>query len=274
MFRTLLTTLLVIVVLVVLMRLLEKYMVFHPTKYPEGFWHPESFGLKVEDSNFQTADGVSLHGWYLRHEKPIATLLWFHGNAGNISDRLDNIARLVTLPVNIFIFDYRGYGRSMGTPSETGFYRDASAAYDFLIKEKAAAPHALIFFGRSLGGAVAVDLATKRPCAGVVLESTFTSTREMAKRLLPYLPVSILMQTEFDSLRKIREAKAPLLFIHGRSDKTVPFEFGRRLYAAAREPKQFYEIAAADHNDTYMVGGAAYIAQLRAFVEKCVVTEP
>jgi len=264
--KFLLTLVLLFVVFLLLIRTFENRIVFVPFKYPQGYWHPEAFGLELADCTFEAADGVTLHGWYLQQDSAAATLLWCHGNAGNISDRLDNMARLAKLPLNIFIFDYRGYGKSQGSPNEQGVYLDAVAAYDYLTGEKGVNPSGLFIFGRSLGGAVAVDLAAKRDCAGLILESTFSSGTDMARSMFGFIPVHLVTQIKFDSISKIRNIHVPILFLHGTRDRTVPFKLGKKLFEAANEPKEFYEIAGADHNDTYVVGGQAYFERFRKFV--------
>lgn len=266
--KYLIALVLLVAAFALLLRFMENHFVFFPTKYPEGYWQPEVFGLEAEDCYFTTADGVRLHGWFVAKEDAIATLLWCHGNAGNITHRLDNLAKLHELPVNVFIFDYRGYGRSDGEPSEQGVYLDARAAYDFLVENRGIAPETIVLFGRSLGGAVAVDLAVERRCAGLILESTFTSARDMARAAFGPLPVHWIMKTDFNCVAKIRRYRGPLLMLHGTADRTVPLRLGGRLYQAANPPKEFYEIPGADHNDTYLVGGKAYFEKLRAFVEE------
>jgi hypothetical protein len=254
--------------IIFLLRLFENQFIYFPVKYPGGYWQPETFGVQVEDCYFNAADGVRLHGWLATHEKPIATLLWCTGNAGNISHRLDNLARLVKLPINVFIFGYRGYGRSEGSPNENGVYLDALAAYDYLASRPDIDRNKIVLFGRSLGGSVAVDLATKRPCAGLILESTFTSAQDMAKSSFGFIPVHLFIKTKFDSINKINRLHVPLLLIHGSQDRTVSIRLGKKLFAAANEPKEFYEIAGADHNDTYIVGGQAYFNRLLDFLRK------
>lgn len=251
-------------VLFLLVRRFERYMVFHPSVYPAGFWRADAFGIAPEDCTFRTSDELTLHGWFIRNDQAIATFLWCHGNAGNLSDRLDNLARLAQLPFNIFIFDYRGYGKSEGTPSEEGLYLDAEAAYHFLLDEKAISPDKLILFGRSLGGAVAIDLATKHAVAGVIVESTFTTISDMARHLFPYLP-TVVLKTKFESQSKVSRINAPILILHGSDDKTVPALLGRDLFEAASDPKEFHEIAGAGHNDTYVVGGDRYFQRLLRF---------
>jgi len=251
-------------------RLLEDKFIYFPYKYPEGFWHPERFGLQLEECWFRAADGERLHGWYLHNDDTEATLLWCHGNAGNISDRLDNLAKLANLPVSVVVFDYRGYGKSEGSPDEAGIYLDARAAYDYLVLERGVDPEALIVFGRSLGGAVAVDLVMDRRAAGLVLESTFTSAKEMTRAMFGWLPIGLVIKSRFDSRDKIQRVSLPKLFIHGNADQVVPFKLGRRLFEAAPPPKQFYEIDGAGHNDTYVVGGKPYFQTLMAFIRDAI----
>ncbi len=251
-----------------LLRLFENQFIYFPEKYPVGYWQPEAFGVQVEDCYFNTADGVRLHGWLVAHENPIATLLWCTGNAGNISHRLDNLARLTSLPINVFIFGYRGYGKSEGRPNENGVYLDALAAYDYLTSRPDIERNKIVLFGRSLGGAVAVELATRRPCSGLILECTFTSARDIAKSSFGFIPVHLFLKTKFDSIKKITRLHVPLLVIHGGQDRTVPIRLGKKLFEAANEPKEFYEISGADHNDTYVVGGAAYFNKLLEFIRE------
>ncbi|MFQ5753142.1 MAG: alpha/beta hydrolase [bacterium] len=268
--KYLLTLLIIIVLFILFIRLIENKFIYFPFKYPRGYWQPEAFGLQVEDCYFKTADGLRLHGWFVSHENALATLIWCHGNAGNITDRLDNLAKFAKLPLNIFIFDYRGYGKSAGSPDEKGIYLDAEAAYDYLISKKNMDSKKIILFGRSLGGAVAVDLATRRTCAGLILESTFTSANDMAKSAFGFIPVYLIIKTKLNSIAKIPHIQVPLLVFHGTRDRTVPIRFGRKLFHAAPEPKEFYEIQGADHNDTYLVGGQSYFDKLLEFIQQTV----
>ena len=238
--------------------------IFYPDDYLIA--DPGDWGMPFEDIYFSTADGLTLNGWFVPGEKEM-TWLWFPGNAGNISYRLDNLRLLHhRLSLNIFIFDYRGYGRSQGRPSEEGTYLDAEAALDYLRSRRDIDPDAIIFFGRSLGSAIAVNLATKHKCLGLILESPPTSLVGMMKRLFPSLPPEEL-PIKYDSLSKIKRISVPLLILHGDCDEVVPFFMGRKLYEAANEPKQFYTIENAGHNDTYMVGGEGYFRALQDFIE-------
>ncbi len=252
----------------------ERQIIYHPYKYPEGNWSSVSTTIFKEDVHFMAGDGVKLHGWYVPSTKAKATLLWFHGNAGNITHRLDNIEMLRPLNLNIFIFDYRGYGKSEGAPDEKGIYSDSQAAYDWLVKDKNILPDQIILFGRSLGGICAVEVASKNPAAGIILESAFPSAQRMADKIFPILPLGWAIKSRFDAISKVRNLELPKLFIHGTRDEIVPYEMGRELFSAAAEPKTFYDIPAAGHNDTFLVGGADYFNALGQFVKNVVSSGP
>ena len=248
----------------------ERKLIYHPTLYPQGYWEPGAMGVSVEDVDFQAEDGVELHGWYVQSLEARATLLWFHGNAGNITHRLQNIKLLEPLKLNIFIFDYRGYGKSAGEPDEQGIYMDSQAAYDFVTQEKNIAPEKLILFGRSLGGVFAVDVAEKNPAAGLILESVFTTAQDMAKKMFPILPIGWAISSKLDNVNRVADLKLPKLFLHGDQDEVVPYKLGRQVFTAAGEPKEFYEIKGARHNDTIFVGGEPYFATIEQFISKVV----
>lgn len=243
---------------------IERTFIFFPERELVG--NPADLGLEYEEVHFQAPDGVPLHGWFVPGPGEI-TWLWFHGNAGNISHRLENLFLLhQRLGVKVFIFDYRGYGNSEGQPSEEGTYRDGKGALDYLGSRPDVDPSRIILFGRSVGSAVAVDLATRHKPYGLILESPFTSLADMAKGAFPFLPVGFLVRDKYDSLSKIGHISAPLLILHGDQDDIVPLELGRRLFKAANQPKTFYTIAGAGHNDTYAVGGVPYFAALERFM--------
>jgi fermentation-respiration switch protein FrsA (DUF1100 family) len=228
---------------------------------------PAYVGLPFEEVSFAASDGVQLHGWFVPGEKEV-TWLWFHGNAGNISDRLENLKLIHDeLGVSVFLFDYRGYGRSEGMPSEEGTYRDGEAALAYLRSREDVEPDRIVYFGRSLGAGIAVELALSHPPFGLILESPVPSIAELARRHYPFLPVWPLLRTRYDSLGKIGNIAVPLLVLHGDQDDIVPFAAGRKLFEAANEPKEFYTIRGAGHNDTYLVGGEEYFGVLQRFVE-------
>jgi fermentation-respiration switch protein FrsA (DUF1100 family) len=241
----------------------EKGIVFFPDPHLVGT--PQDVGLEYEDVWFEAPDGIQLHGWWVpKAEAPV--LVWFHGNAGNISHRLENIQLLHDLVgVQVFIFDYREYGRSQGRISREGTFADAAAAYRFVAETRKVPAGDIIFFGRSLGTALATDLAVKHPCRGLILESAFTNSSDMAKMLAPFL-FDWRPRVPYDNLGKIAKVKAPVLIIHGEDDEIIPVEMGRRVFAAANPPKDLYIIPGAHHNDTYVVGGEAYFQRLKGFI--------
>jgi len=251
----------------------EDKIVYHPSKYPAGFWQPESYGLQVEDVYFTAPDGVKLHAWFVPAKDPLATLLWYHGNAGNLTHRLENILALRPLRLNIFIFDYRGYGRSEGKPGQKGIFQDSQAAYDYLTLNRKIAPDNLFLFGRSLGGACAIEIAAKNKAAGLIVESAFTSVKDMANKMFPFFPFKFLLRNKYDALGAIASVDMPKLFLHGAEDELVPYSMGQKLFAAARAPKEFYAIKGAGHNDTYAVGGKEYFDTLGRFIQKYAQTK-
>lgn len=250
--------------IVVLMMFLEESFIFFPAPHPEGDWQP--LGLDVEDAWFEAADGTKIHGWYVPHESPRAAVLFCHGNAGNISHRIETLQILHhRMGVSVLIFDYRGYGRSEGRPDEPGVLADARAARKWLARRENIDQTEIVLMGRSLGGAVAVDLAAQDGARALVLESSFTSICDVAAYYYPWLPIRAMMRTRFDSAGKIARYKGPLLQSHSKSDTIIPFRFGHRLFEAANEPKQFIAFEGIDHNDPQP---AEYYRQLDKFLDK------
>ena len=226
---------------------------------------PGDVGLAYEDVALQTRDDVRLHAWFIPVERPRATVLFCHGNAGNISHRLDSIRLLHSLGLQVLIFDYRGYGRSEGAASEKGSYRDVDAAWRYLVDVRGLPEDRIILFGRSLGAAVAADLASRTRPAAVIMESAFTSVPDMAAGIYPWLPVRLLSRYRYDNLDKITQISAPLLLVHSRQDEIIPFAHGERLFERAREPKQFLEINGG-HNDAFLTSRKAYTHGLKSFL--------
>ncbi|HVR69813.1 MAG TPA: alpha/beta hydrolase [Vicinamibacteria bacterium] len=226
---------------------------------------PARHGLAHEDALLRTADGESLHGWWFaaRAAPRLGHLVHFHGNAGNISHRLAEAVALTAAGFDVLLFDYRGYGRSTGRPHEEGLYRDARAAVDWVARRPGVDPSRAFYLGESLGGAVALELALERPPRGLVLQSTFTGLRDMAREHYPLVP-AFLVPDGYPSLRRIAQLRAPLLVIHGGRDEIVPFVHGQRLFAAAPEPKRFHPVTGAGHNDLLAVMGARPYASLVA----------
>ena len=254
--------------------LLDRRVLFFPTK--EMVHTPSDMGLYYHDVWLTAQDGAKLHGWFVPGTSGY-TLIWFHGNAGNISYRVDNLLLFnKRLGVSALIIDYRGYGRSEGTPSERGMYMDAEAALEYLRSSAYnVQDDKLIFFGRSLGCAVAVEMATRHKPRAVILESPFTSIEAIAKIARPkpfaFLPlhhvVMWLLKSRFDSLAKMDGIQSPVLILHGSDDDIIGIDMAQELFDAAREPKRFYEIQGAGHNDTYLTGGEGYFDTLREFID-------
>jgi hypothetical protein len=261
---SLLVVLLAGLLLLLLLMLLEPALIYHPT--PAGGATPAQWGLPYRAVAIPTADGQTLQAWWLPREEPEAPLLlFFHGNAGNREDRLHNLAGLWRAGIAVLIFDYRGYGGSSGRPSERGLLLDGEAAFDWLRGETGGRP--IFFFGRSLGGAVAARVALRRPAAGLILESTFTSVPAMARVAFPLPGIQRLVRTRLDALGAVKTLRVPLLIIHGTADELVPIAMGRRLYEAAPGPdKTFRAVPGGRHNDTYVLAGAAYTGWLRRFM--------
>ncbi len=248
-----------------LLRKFERSQMYYPHKQLEAT--PEQVGMTYEDVFLVSEDGVRLHGWWIPAERARGTLLFCHGNAGNISHRLELIAVFRRLRLNVLIFDYRGFGRSQGSPDEQGTYRDGETFYRYLRQEKKIGPEQIVIFGRSLGGAVAIELARRAEAAALVVESAFTSAVDMGKLIFPFLPVRLLVRNQYDSIRKIGELNLPVLIIHSSDDELVPCGQGERLFNAAREPKEFLRIAGG-HGDGFLVTGSAYAEGLDKFLRQ------
>lgn len=218
--------------------------------FPESFVPDPPPG--VEERRFTAEDGVRLHAWYAPARDAAATLVWSHGNGGNIAGRADVLLALGARGLSVLAYDYRGYGRSEGRPTEAGVYCDARAAYESE-RARGVAPETIVLFGESLGGAVSIHLAGERPCAGVAVVSTFTSLGDVARR--HYGALGSLVGGRFDSLRRVPRLRVPIFVAHGDADEIVPFELGETLYDAAPEPKRFFRAAGAHHNDVFAAPG-------------------
>ena len=249
--------------LATLVYLLQERLLFHPTR--DLFGTPADVGLAYENIRLATSDGETLHAWWIPHENAFATLLFFHGNAGNISGRIGTIQSLRRLGVNIFILDYRGYGSSTGAPSEEGLYRDAEAAWQHLVRDRSIPPSEIIIHGRSLGGGPAAWLGERVQCGALILESTFTSIPDAATHHYPYLPVRLLAKIDFDTLSRVPRCRCPVLVMHSPDDDVIPFEQGERLFEIAPEPKKFVELSGR-HNEGHPDGEPRYLAGLSAFL--------
>jgi pimeloyl-ACP methyl ester carboxylesterase len=229
---------------------------------------PEQLGIAGEEVFFTAEDGVRIHAFYLPAPGADRALLFLHGNAGNASHRLPNAADLVRLDCSVLLIDYRGYGLSEGKATEAGVYADARAGLSHLIEQRGFPESRVIVFGRSLGGAVAVDLAQERDLAGVILESTFPSIADVVSGGIGGALLGALAGRRFDSVSKIERIRAPLLFFHGDRDEVIDRELGRQLFDAAPEPKAFETIQGAGHNDLTQVGGRPYFERIRKFLDE------
>lgn len=247
--------------------LFEDKFIYFPEKYPRGAYDQARSIPNLRDCWVTTEDGVRLHGWFAPAESAKATLVLSHGNGGNISHRYLLMRSLLRYRFNVLMYDYRGYGRSEGTPSEDGIYNDGRAFFDYVLALPEVKSPSIFLWGTSLGGAVATDVAIHRPAAGLILESTFTSGRDVARLLYPFLPVGPFMHSRFNTIEKLKTLHLPLLVMHGSLDEILPVGLGRQLFAEANDPKQYYEIAGARHNDTFFVGGEEYFNRIDQFVE-------
>ena len=261
----------------------EHRFIFYPAQYPAGRWDVASWRggaegeitPQIEDCWLTAQDGTRLHGWLTTPQRmeggapvPLHTetvILYFHGNAGNISHRYPMLVQFSRLPARVFIIDYRGYGRSEGRPSESGLRQDARAAWNYLTEERGFRPKQIVIFGKSLGGAVAIELASEISPAGLIVQSGFTSIPDMAAEHFPFIP-RFLVRTRMDALARIPHVRCPILFIYSPADEIIPYAHGQRLFAAATAPKQFHEVAGAAHNELDARGGRAYFAAIQNFV--------
>ena len=255
-----------LVVAVLVIRVLENRFIYFPPRYPEGFVDPANYSLRVEEVWIAAEDGLRLNAWFLPAPSLPKVLLMFHGNAENIGYGLGRLRVFARLGVNVLALDYRGYGKSEGSPDEAGIYRDAEAAYRYLTEIRQIQPENIVLYGQSLGGAVAIDLASRHPCGGLIVESSFTSGREMARRAFRIPLLEYVVKSRFDSLVKIKNVRSPILIIHGTRDEEVPFAMGQRLYEAAPEPKAFLPVEGAGHNDVFEVGGEKHLDTIRALL--------
>ena len=268
------------------LRWFERINIFIPSRQFSGVI-PSAFGIKEEEVFLRAQDGPLLHAWFLPAAPfrtnpldtpvvgPLAgrtlTLLYCHGNAGNISDRLFKANLFHRLGLNVLLFDYRGYGRSQGTPSEQGTYKDAEAAWRFLTEKKKIPADRLVIYGESLGNGVALETALRHPPQALILDSAFTSVIDMGLEIFPYLPVRWLVRFRYDNLSKIPKIRCPVLVMHSAEDAVVPFRMGRRLFEAAPQPKEFFQMKGT-HDEGYIDAGPAYPRAIQAFLERALRT--
>ena len=226
---------------------------------------PAAIGLAYEDVLLETGNGAAVHGWYLPGRDDARTLLFLHGNAGNISHRLDSLGVFNELGLNVLIIDYSGFGQSGGTPGERQTYEDARLAWQYLTDTRGVAPERIVIFGRSLGSGVATWLATQETPGGLILESPFTSVPALARKYYPIFPMRWLARIRYDNASRLPTVRCPVLIAHSRDDELVPIAHGRELFRLAREPKSFLEMRGS-HNDGFIVSGHNYRAGLAQFL--------
>lgn len=228
---------------------------------------PKDAGFDFEDVTLETSDGLKLHGWYVPAAQARGVVLFLHGNAGNISHRLDSIAIFHELGLDTLIIDYRGYGQSQGKPSEQGTYLDAEAAWHYLVNDRGVAADRIIVFGRSLGGAVAAWLANQYTPAALIIESSFSSALDIARKLYPFMPVRLITRLEFPVSLHVSRLQCPLLVVHSRDDEIIPFTMAEAIYESAAEPKSLLEIW-GDHNNGFLLSRDRYLSGLNEFIQK------
>lgn len=257
---------------------LEEKLIYRPAKFPKGEWDlsrykfdSQSVQPQIQDCYIRTIDNVMLHGWYCKPVKDNkiiendAVLLWFHGNSGNLADQFALISQLIKLEMDLFLIDYRGYGRSEGTPTEEGLYLDAHTAWDFLVYQKKIPETNVIIGGEGLGAAIAVDLACGVEPAGLIIQSGFTSMPDLISVSVPFVP-SFLVKTKMDSLQKVRTLRCPKLIIHSPADETIPYSFGMQLFEVSSEPREFYLVQNAKHSQILQVAGDSYLNKVMSFI--------
>jgi fermentation-respiration switch protein FrsA (DUF1100 family) len=226
---------------------------------------PADIGLHYKSVTLSTSDNIKLHGWFIPASAEKGTLLFFHGNAGNISHRLDSLKIFHDLGLAVLIIDYRGYGLSQGSISEQGTYLDAEAAWSYLTESRKIPAQEIVVFGRSLGAAVAANIASRKSPGVLILESAFTSIADMGAKLYPFFPVRFLSRFKYDTRKALRSVSCPVLIIHSRDDMTIPLDNGIKLYESLKGPKQFLEIR-GDHNGGFLESGKVYADSIREFI--------
>lgn len=257
--------------LTLVLYLLQERLIFFPARTWEAT--PTRVGLPFEEVWLEASDGVRLSGWFVPVEQARGTVLFFHGNAGNISHRLESLALFHRLGLNTLILDYRGYGRSEGRPTEAGTYLDAEAAWRYLTQKRQIPAAQIILFGESLGGAVAAWAAETHTSGGLILLASFTSIPDMGAQAYPFLPVRWLARVQYNTLARMSKITCPVLLIHSRADEMVPFRHSQRLFEAARQPKQLLEIS-GDHNGGPLLSAQVYERGLAGFISQTVGPTP
>ena len=266
-FRLAMLVLIIYLAMVGTVFLLQDRIIFQP--WEEVGLSPADLGLDFQEVELTCRDGVMISGWFIPHERPDSdrVLLFFHGNAGNMSHRLDSLLLFHELGLSVMIIDYRGYGNSSGSPSEKGIYLDGLAAWEYLVLDRNIEPTSIVILGRSLGGAVASRVASLSHPAGLVLESTFPSATVLGRELFPFLPVGLLLKHRFDLVSSLSSIACPVLVIHSSEDDMIPFALGRQLYEVIPSEKTFLAIR-GDHNTGFLQSREEYLAGIEKFLEK------
>ena len=252
--------------LCILLFLRQSHMVYYPAS--QIILTPSSIGLEYEDVCFTASDGERITAWFVPAENARGTMLMCHGNGGNIGDRMHSIELFHNLGLNVFIFDYRGYGNSSGRPSEGGMYQDALGAWNYLTRVKHVPAESIVVFGRSLGSAVATWLAEQETAAGLIMEASFISIPDIGAGMYPYLPVRLLCRYSYNTLSCISKIKCPVLIAHSRDDDMIPFAHSQKLFEAASEPKTFFELSGS-HNYGEAYTPELYRKKLDEFLTDC-----
>lgn len=253
----------------ILRRRYQRQKTFRPERFPSEISDPKALGLLADDLWFRTRDGVDLHGWWMPNTEALGTVLFCHGHSGSLGHRIEQFREMLRLPVNLLAFDYRGYGKSGGRPSEQGLFRDVRAAYDILRTRLGETAERIVLFGQSLGGAVAIDAALHRPVAGLVVQSSFVDLKTMARVKFPRFPMHWIASDHFRSGEKVAGISAPKLFIHGTGDTMIPYSQSELLFERAAAPKQLLPVIGADHHDIHERGGEVYFRRLSTFLLRC-----
>jgi hypothetical protein len=253
-------------VLCLMLFFFQSRMIYFPEIGREDFVTPQQAGMDYQEVTINAA-GEKLHSWFVPAPQARGVVLFFHGNAGSISHRLDYLRMFRELGFSILIFDYRGYGKSSGEPSEIGTYQDAEAAWNYLVETKRIAPSSIVLYGESLGGAVAAWLAARVKPRALIITSTFTSLPDLGAKLYPLFPVRLLTRYEYNAKKYLQAATCPVLIVHSREDEIVPFEHGEQLYTAAHEPKQLLEIHGG-HNTSLILSRDLWMKGVGAFLDR------
>ena len=265
MLKIIIFLIIIVFLFLVYMRLFERRSIFYPGRRIE--FTPASNGLDYEEVFFTTEDGLKLNGWFIPARDPYPVVLYFHGNAGNISHRIEIARFFHEKNLSFFIIDYRGFGKSQGRPSEQGTYLDALAAYEYLVQVRGVPAEKIVLYGKSLGAAVAIDLAARVKAGALISESAFTSSADVAKDIYKFIPIWFFVTQKYDSLKKVGKIDMPKLFIHSKNDEIIPFRHGERLFEAAREPKEFY-VMQGGHNDAFYIASDECMQRIENFLRE------